>query len=180
MGCGSVVRPLFIDLLKPDAEFGPGLGSFLSSLTHEVISNPGLAVVVVQFIISMVALLAVLILGCPALFFVVMGTTMIEWQFPMKEYVQIKPEVYCPLGKGFYEQQWYQNVKDILGRRWWLRLLLPTRGGPLDMGPGVAPKPSKAGREALQQRIAQVEKEGVSQEVTSCRDLGINPGPENA
>merc|ERR1719277_1629077 len=95
----------------------------------------------------------------------------------MKEYVQIKPQVYCPLGPGFYRLSWHENLRVILGARWYLRILLPTPGGPVDLRPAIAPRPSKEGVEALTQRFTQVEMEGVQREVRSVQELGINPGP---
>merc|ERR1712146_576876 len=101
---------------------------------------------------AIVALIAVLAFGCPAMFMASQGSTIIESQFPMKEYVQIKPQVYCPLGPGFYARTRSENLRVILGPKWWLRLLLPTTGGVL----------------------------GVQNSVSSCAQLGFNPGPSTA
>merc|ERR1711924_337145 len=108
------------------------------------------------------------------------GMTIIESQFPMKEYVQIKPQVYCPLGPGFYSRGRLQNLRAIMGPRWWLRLMCPTRGGNIDVSPGLSPIPGDAGLAALKGRIEQVETEGVQTLVGSCKDLGFNPGPSPA
>jgi len=165
------------DWRKHLSHLGPGLGSFLTSITIRILVSAGFEVAT-QFAISIVAIIAVLVFGCSACYVAFTGSTIIEQQFPMKEYVQIKPEIYCPLGPGFYKQQpWYQNLLILLGPKWWYRILLPTKGGVIDLSPGVSPKPSQAGIAALKERIEQVESQGVEHEVSSCRDLGINPGP---
>jgi len=165
------------DWRKHLSHLGPGLGSFLTSITIRILVSAGFEVAT-QFAISIVAIIAVLVFGCSACYVAFTGSTIIEQQFPMKEYVQIKPEIYCPLGPGFYKQQpWYQNLLILLGPKWWYRILLPTKGGVIDLSPGVSPKPSQAGIAGLKERIEQVESQGVEHEVSSCRDLGINPGP---
>merc|ERR1712217_1015589 len=121
--------------------------------------------------------IAVLSFGSPAVFNACIGATMLESQFPMKEYVQIQSQVYCPLGAGFYRWSWQQNLRDILGSSWWLRLLLPTAGSPVDLQVGIGPRLSPAGAIALQERVVQVQQEPVQREVRSCEELGINPGP---
>jgi len=130
-----------------------------------------------QTVFTSIALILVLGCGCPAVQLAWKNCTMLEMQFPMKEYVQIKPQVYCPLGPGFYECGWKQNLKDLLGDRWLIRLLLPVRGGPIGIGPGVCPRPSPEGAEALRNRVVQVEEQGVKQHVRSFQELGFNPGP---
>mmetsp|Transcript_33674 Transcript_33674/g.73463 ORF Transcript_33674/g.73463 Transcript_33674/m.73463 type:complete len:147 (+) Transcript_33674:1-441(+) len=133
--------------------------------------------VMIQLVCTIIAALAVLGFGCPAFYIAVSGQTMMETNFPMKEYVQIKPAVYCPLGPGFYSFGWRQNIRDILGQRWLRRLLIPTRGGPVDLQPAIAPQPSAAGVAALMARVHQVEEFGVASQVNSVEELGINPGP---
>eukprot|EP00913_Durusdinium_trenchii_P027579 g25868.t1 len=81
-----------------------------------------------------------------------------RFHFLLQEYVQLKAQVYCPLGPGFYRQSGRENLKMILGKRWWIRLLFPVPGQ-LDMDLFLAPPPSQAGLEeyqALLQRIEQV------------------------
>merc|ERR1719166_122714 len=121
---------------------------------------------------AVIAFAAVLGFGSPAIYLAVSNQTLLETHFPMKEYVQIKPQVYCPLGPGFYNRGWKKNLRDILGPRWKLRLLLPIRGQP-DWHVAIAPRPSAVGANALMMRVKQVEQEGVQQEVASVSQLGI-------
>eukprot|EP00435_Cladocopium_sp_Y103_P017756 s3162_g4.t1 len=86
-----------------------------------------------------------------------------------KEYVQLKDKVYCPLGPGFYRpllracgantafmrHSGQENLKTIMGPRWWLRLLLPLPGQ-VDMDNVLMPPPSEEGIVALKERIQQV------------------------
>lgn len=126
---------------------------------------------------TVLALLATMGCGCPALQFAAGGITMIEYRFPMKEYVEIKPQIYCPLGTGFYQQTWRQNLMAILGPQWKWRLAVPIRG-PLDLwGAGICPPASVLGDEALKKMIKQVEDQGVQRTVESASELGINMGP---
>merc|ERR1712046_494927 len=83
-------------------------------------------------ICSVVAFLSMVCFGCDALCRASAGQTGIEFEFPMKEYVEITPKVYWPLGSDFYQQACWRNFRDILGTRWWLRLVFPTSGGPND------------------------------------------------
>lgn len=141
-----------------------------------VISTPGVGIFAVAAVLAFAAVLG---FGSPAIWMAATNQTLLESHFPMKEYVQIKPSVYCPLGPGFYNRGWRQNLRDILGPRWMLRLLLPIKGEP-DFEIAIAPRPSKVGAEALMSRVNQVETEGVQQEVASVTQLGINPGPARA
>lgn len=163
-------------LMKNLPFFTAGLASFGASVMLQtvVIAGPAIAV---QALLTVIAFVAVLSCGIPQIWCASSGTTIIEQQFPMKEYVQIKPQVYCPLGPGFYRQSCKRNLLDIMGSMWWLRLLLPTTGGPIDLRPAFAPTPSKLGADALRSRLTQVEEEGIKHEVSSCHELGINPGP---
>merc|ERR1712232_61567 len=131
----------------------------------------------VAFWASAIAFLAVFGCGCPAVQFVAGGITIIEQRFPMKEYVEIKPKIYCPLGPGFYGLSWRQNLLTILGKQWWVRLVLPVPAS-LDIQAGaVWPEPSLVGDAALKKMIKQVEEKGVEKKVHSVSDLGINEGP---
>merc|ERR1712113_483422 len=130
--------------------------------------------IAVQTVSTLIALLAVFGCGCPALQFVGGGITMIEYRFPMKEYVEIKPQVYCPLGTGFYQLSWHRNLMAILGPRWRLRLLLPIIGELDEWNGAVCPPPSSMGDVALKQMIKQVEEQGVARTVESASELGIN------
>lgn len=156
--------------------FSPGIAGFITYLAMQILLVAGLEVGVLV-VAATIAFIAVLSFGLPAMWMVCSGMTIIESQFPMKEYVQIKPQVYCPLGPGFYQRGRMENLLVVLGPRWWLRLLLPTCGGVIDVSPGLSPIPGKSGLDALKGRIAQVEKEGVQNSVTSCKQLGFNPGP---
>jgi hypothetical protein len=159
--------------------FGPGIAGFITHLAMQVLLVAGLEVGILT-VVSVFAFLAVLSFGCPAMYMASAGDTIIERQFPMKEYVQIKPQVYCPLGPGFYQRSRRENLRVILGPRWWLRLLLPTRGGALDLQPALCPTPGDPGLHALKERVSQVEKDGVQNTVSSCQQLGFNPGPAEA
>jgi len=105
------------------------------------------------------------------------NSTTLEVTFPMKEYVQIKPQVYCPLGPGFYSLGIRENLKQILGTRWLARVFLPVRGG-VELRHGICPRAGVEGSVALRDRLRQVEEEGVKNEVRSCQELGFNPGPQ--
>eukprot|EP00930_Biecheleria_cincta_P054963 TRINITY_DN41335_c0_g1_i1.p1 TRINITY_DN41335_c0_g1~~TRINITY_DN41335_c0_g1_i1.p1 ORF type:complete len:407 (-),score=49.01 TRINITY_DN41335_c0_g1_i1:39-1259(-) len=153
-----------------------GVTGFLVSLLMDVMLMKGLEIMV-QVAVSVVALVSVLGMGCPAAYLVLQNVTTMERLFPMKEYVQIQDQVFCPLGPGFYSQTMKQNAKDILGEKWWLRLLLPVSGGPIDLTPGVCPKPSQAGVQALADRLKEVRERGVQHQVTSTAELGFDVGP---
>lgn len=166
---------MFTDHLSSKKPWNPGFSSFMFSLMLKVFLEHGL-VVLIQTVLTCVALIFVLAMGSPALYFASTNCTMLEHQFPMKEYVQIKPQVFCPLGPGFYRRPVLDNLRDILGERWLLRLCLPISCR-VDIKPAISPKVSAAGAKALQERVRQVAEEGVSRQVNSCQDLGINPGP---
>merc|ERR1712224_692775 len=109
--------------------------------------------VALQTVFSVAALIFLVACGCPALYLGATNTTLLENQFPMKEYVQIRTDVFCPLGVGFYRLRWTENLRIILGPRWWLRLILPIHGGPIDLGPVVSPIPSIEGKNVLRMRM---------------------------
>lgn len=96
----------------------------------------------------------------------------------MKDYVQIKPQVYCPLGVGFYRHSILQTVQDLLGENWRWRLLLPIRGllDETERGPGIMPMPAPLGTSQLRAKVHEVESEGVKSHST-YEELGINLGP---
>lgn len=166
----------FKGLFARTRPFGAGMIGFVISFARSVLAAGG-PVVAIQALASIIALLAVLGFGIPVWTLACNGSTIIENNFPMKEYVQIKPQVYCPLGPGFYRLKVSENICQLLGSKWYLRLLAPGLGLELDLDMSIAPRPSPEGVEALRQRIDQVAKEGVKREVKSCRELGINPGP---
>lgn len=158
--------------------FGAGLIGFVVSFARSVLIAGG-PIIAIMTVASVISLLAILGFGIPVWTLACNGSTIIENNFPMKEYVQIKPQVYCPLGPGFYNLKISENICQLLGSKWYLRLLCPGIGLDLDLSMAIAPRPSPAGVEALRQRIDQVAKEGVKREVKSCRELGINPGPQD-
>mmetsp|Transcript_33442 Transcript_33442/g.73166 ORF Transcript_33442/g.73166 Transcript_33442/m.73166 type:complete len:399 (+) Transcript_33442:30-1226(+) len=153
-----------------------GLSGMMANITLQVLEVAGWKITLLTVFAS-VAFVAVTGFGVPVWLTAMEGATVLEHHFPMKEYVQIKPQVYCPLGPGFYRQKVQQNIKDLIGARWWLRLLLPTRGGPVNVRPAVSPVPSVQGVALLLQRVREVEEQGVEHEVKSYKDLGINCGP---
>ncbi|CAJ1381377.1 unnamed protein product [Effrenium voratum] len=154
--------------------FNFGLAGVAFSIFVQVLRDKGIEIVV-QLVSTVSALVAVLGTGIPACHLACGNVTTMERLFPMKEYVQLQDQVYCPLGPGFYRQSTTENLAVIMGKRWWLRLLLPIPGE-LDSAI-LSPAPSKEGQEALQDRMRQVEEQGVKQEVRTCQDLGFDPGP---
>ncbi|CAE7338480.1 PFA3 [Symbiodinium sp. CCMP2456] len=155
-----------------------GLNTLLLSALMEVLHRNGITILV-QLGASIIAMVAVAATGTPALHLAWTNTTTMERLFPMKEYVQLKEQVYCPVGPGFYRRAGTENLEVILGSRWWLRLLFPLRGS-VDIGAALAPRPSAEGSRALWDRIQQVKEQGVRQEVRSCQELGFDPGPATA
>mmetsp|Transcript_83217 Transcript_83217/g.239232 ORF Transcript_83217/g.239232 Transcript_83217/m.239232 type:complete len:436 (-) Transcript_83217:59-1366(-) len=162
---------------SPATKWMTGITGFIASFALQIFIRTNLQIAL-QTIFTGVALAAVLSFGIPALCFAATNVTMLEHNFPMKEYVQVKSQVYCPLGPGFYNKGIHANMVELLGRKWLLRLLLPTKGSGPDMQAAIAPRPSSAGCSALVARVKQVAEEGVQQQVKSCEQLGINPGPE--
>ncbi|CAE7545200.1 PFA3 [Symbiodinium sp. CCMP2592] len=154
------------------------LNTLLLSALMEVLHRNGITILV-QLGASIIAMVAVAATGTPALHLAWTNTTTMERLFPMKEYVQLKEQVYCPVGPGFYRRAGTENLEVILGSRWWLRLLFPLRGS-VDIGAALAPRPSAEGSRALWDRIQQVKEQGVRQEVRSCQELGFDPGPATA
>lgn len=132
--------------------------------------------ILVFCVMSVLATLAVFGFGGPAVYLAFSSVTVLEAKFPMKEYVQIQPSVYCPLGPTFFNWGWKQSLRDIWGPRWWLRMMVPYKGTP-DWHVAVSPRPSPLGESALMERLRQVERDGAPEEVKSVEDLGIHPGP---
>jgi len=159
-----------------EKHFMTGLAAVWISIAFQVAQLKGVAVII-QLVATILALIPVLATGCPAFYLAWTNTTTMERIFPMKEYVQIKEQVYCPLGPGFYRLSGLENLKTIMGKRWWRRFLLPIPGE-LDMDRILMPQPSPEGCQALKERIQQVQEKGVTQEVRNCEELGFNPGPK--
>lgn len=164
-----------LSLSKLPMVLSPGMAGIATLLSAKVLVVVGLEVAIMT-ILTTIALIVVLSFGCPAIYFGSSGMTIIENRFPMKEYVQLKEKIYCPLGPGFYQRRRDENMREILGNDWWLRLLLPVRGA-VDMRASVAPLASINGATLLKQRISEVESQGCQHEVGSVKQLGINPGP---
>mmetsp|Transcript_28930 Transcript_28930/g.62929 ORF Transcript_28930/g.62929 Transcript_28930/m.62929 type:complete len:406 (+) Transcript_28930:28-1245(+) len=163
------------DLLKQ--HFMTGLIGVAISIMIEVATKKGIAVLV-QLVATTLAFIPVLGTGFPACQMAWGNVTTMERMFPMKEYVQLKDKVYCPLGPGFYRHSGQENLKTIMGPRWWMRLLLPLPGK-VDMDHMLMPPPSGEGIAALKERIQQVQTDGVKQEVKNCQELGFDPGPRS-
>lgn len=163
------------DLLKQ--HFMTGMIGVAISIMIEVAAKKGIAVLV-QLAATTLAFIPVMGTGFPAFQMAWGNVTTMERMFPMKEYVQLKDKVYCPLGPGFYRHSGQQNLKTIMGPRWWMRLLLPMPGQ-VDMDHMLMPPPSGEGIEALKERLRQVQENGVKQEVKNCQELGFDPGPRS-
>jgi len=161
--------------LAIDRHLVSGLAGLMVRIVIEILHKKGLEILVMS-IMTVVAFIFVIAMGVPAWQLALQNTTTMERLFPMKEYVEIKDQVYCPLGPGFYSQGWKQNLKDVLGPLWWKRLLIPSREGP-DLRIGVSPSASKVGEEALCARVKQVREHGVEKQVATCQELGFDPGP---
>jgi len=161
--------------LGMDRHLVTGLAAILVRILMEILQKKGMEVLI-QSILTVVTFLIVLAMGTPAWQLAMNNTTTMERLFPMKEYVEIKDQVYCPLGPGFYSQGWKQNLKDVLGPLWWKRLLIPSRDGP-DLRIAVNPLASQAGEKALCERVTQVREHGVAKQVATCQELGFDPGP---
>lgn len=158
------------------SQYTTSLVGVLVSLTVKMVLAVGVELAL-QSVVTAIALCAVLGMGSPFVYLTLTNQTILESQFPMKEYVEIQPRVYCPLGPGFYRRSLVENIIDVLGPKWWLRFLLPTRAGSVDLRPALSPTPSDEGKIVLRQRIEEVKEHGVKREVASCKELGINPGP---
>lgn len=155
-----------------------GLTGWISMIVVKILLTQHI-VIVLQATFSIIAWIFVFGTGFSAVNVACSNWTVLESMFPNKEFVQVKHQVFCPLGFGFYSRGWKRNLLDLVGEKWLLRLLIPTRGGPIDISPGVRPAASRVGAKALRARLLQVETEGVKQEVRSHKELGINPGPAN-
>mmetsp|Transcript_64906 Transcript_64906/g.79420 ORF Transcript_64906/g.79420 Transcript_64906/m.79420 type:complete len:405 (+) Transcript_64906:70-1284(+) len=162
------------DLLKQ--HFLTGLLGVAISIWIEIVAKKGVAVLV-QLAATCLAFIPVLMTGFPACQMAWGNVTTMERIFPMKEYVQLKEQVYCPLGPGFYRLSARENLKTIMGQRWWMRLFLPVPGQ-LDMDRFLMPPPSQEGIAALKQRAQEVKENGVKQQVKHVQDLGFDPGPK--
>ncbi|CAK0902306.1 unnamed protein product [Prorocentrum cordatum] len=154
-----------------------GISSFIVRFVVLHMLGSSTLEVALQLVFSFIGLILVIMCGANAMHGAFTNATTLEIQFPMKEYVEIKPQVYCPLGPGFYKLAWRDNLQDLLGSRWQLRLVLPTKGGRLGLTPAIRPRASARGVEALLGRIRECDTQPVQRQVASCTELGLNPGP---
>lgn len=154
----------------------PGISGYMMTIIYKSVKCLGLKVALLTCA-TFIASIVVLLLGCPVFSMAMSGTTMLEVTFPMKEYVEIRPEVFVPLGPGFYSLDCFANLRVILGEHWCLRLLIPFRQGVFDISPAVHPVPSIRGVCALRQVGNQVDQTGAVCRVPSYEKLGFNPGP---
>lgn len=109
--------------------------------------------IIVQCVLTVIGLMASLFIGCPWLFAAASGTTTIEAMFPGKELLQIDGE-YWRIEPFFYRQRWWRNIGEILGPRWFLRLLLPVSSIAPSVSSVASPQPGPDGRAALLERLA--------------------------
>jgi len=115
--------------------------------------------------------------GGPVFYFISINVTALEYNVVrLNEYIEIAPQVYCPIGLQFYKQNTiFENYKQILGENWMWRLFLPIRGKVDVYRYGYEPPTSHAGVQQLHFRIQQFLQEGVQQPVKSYDELGITP-----
>lgn len=84
--------------------------------------------VIVQAILTLVGLCTVWTIDCLAIFDLALrGQTFIEDVFQAKDAVEIDTELRVALPAELYNKGWRCNLYDILGKGWWMRLLLPIR-----------------------------------------------------
>lgn len=134
--------------------------------------------VLAEIVVTVALLLLFLLDVGPAWHRAFLGLTKFEIIHPMKEYVQLQksPDIYCPLGPGFYRRSWHENLADVFGAwpRPWLRALLPLRGSsPLDLSAAGAPPPGPEGAAALKSRIEEVASRSCELPTITAADVGI-------
>lgn len=115
--------------------------------------------------------------GGPVFYFIANNVTALEYNVVrLNEYIEIAPQVYCPIGLQFYKQNTLlENYKQILGDNWLQRLILPVRGTIDVFRYGYEPPTSHEGVRQLHYRIQQFMSEGVQQPIRSYDELGITP-----
>jgi hypothetical protein len=115
--------------------------------------------------------------GGPVFYFIYNNVTALEYNVVrLNEYIEIAPQVYCPIGLQFYKQNTLlENYKQILGDNWLWRLILPVRGRIDVFRYGYEPPVSHEGVRQLHYRIQQFMSEGVQQPIRSYDELGITP-----
>lgn len=136
------------------------LGHMLDKIIQFVWKDLGFSVLLVAFL-SPIVLVLVAAFGVEMWWYALRGCTGAEVRFPMREYVELKPEIYVPLGVGFYKQTWQQNLESVLGARWWIRFLLPVSparfsGCKDQLSLSQIACPGKTGVDALRQRYLDV------------------------
>lgn len=155
-----------------------GITGLIMSAGYQLFLRTNLSISLMT-VANVLAMLAVFGFGTPAVTFALKNITVLEYNLPMKEYVEIKSQVYCPLGVGFYNRGIAENFTGLLGPGWRWRLIMPTKAGGPNMRLATSPRPSLEGAQALIDRCVEVRDEGVKKSVESCADLGINLGPGN-
>merc|ERR1739848_562178 len=132
-----------------------GFSSYASPHIFAVLFSAGYTVGLTAMC-SIVAVIAVAIAVMPSLVSACYGETGLERWYPFREYVQVAESIYCPLGPGFYNRGVLQNLHDIFGTSWLLRLVAPSTGGVYNMRHATTPLPGQIGVVALKQRLADV------------------------
>lgn len=156
--------------------------ALLFEIREDLLQGFGIPVLI-HIVLAITLLVIVLFLAVPSFERARVGILYIETAYPLKEYVQLQQKTYCPLGPGFYDRGWRQNLVDVLGDRWYLRLFFPTAAGGPNME-DVAPVPSEKGAAILRKIYKKVAEapngEGIAKSVESLQDLNpslIEPSP---
>ena len=122
-----------LKLFVPDIVHGPGIVSFMiTRMLNSIFSVVNLAGLKVFTLICLLIVGVLAVTGCggPQFYFCATNITALEYNIAnLNEYVEIFPQVFCPIGLYFYRQPtWWQNVKQILGDNWRMRILFPCFG----------------------------------------------------
>eukprot|EP00397_Hematodinium_sp_SG-2012_P010596 GEMP01010712.1.p1 GENE.GEMP01010712.1~~GEMP01010712.1.p1 ORF type:complete len:485 (+),score=93.21 GEMP01010712.1:212-1666(+) len=127
--------------------------------------------------LSVIAIFSVAGLSAPYFVLVALNATVLENQLKNRsEYIVLMPDVVVPIGMSFYRQNVWNNIKEVFGKQWRIRVFLPL---PLKVDPrvGTHPKASAEACQLLFQRLETVKTEGCKEVVKSLEDLGIISGP---
>lgn len=118
-------------------------------------------------------------LGYPAWFNAMRGMTLLEEAERGRiEYVEIAPETFVPLKPNFYRHGIRENLLELLGPRWKLRLVLPISGGPIDPNVVLSPKPGPRGILGLRWAISRLDEGHAPDKVEELGGPVISPsGP---
>lgn len=126
-------------------------------------------------VLTSIALPVVCAWGIPVAWLAASNVTFLEQEYPLREYVEFQPKVYCPLGSSFYYRSVRSSLIEIMGRRWIWRLLLPVAGGPVDLTPATRPTASARGLVEMERLREQVRTKGVARRVGTVEELGVRP-----